>query len=106
MLVQAPNGQTIFLFPAWDLAQDASFSGLLVKGAVEVSASWSAAKKAVSGVAIVARKERKTPVVIETTGLGVSFTSVSCADGTKPVISTTGTEVSFVAPAGVRCAVE
>ena len=40
MLVQAPTASYILLFPSWDLSEDASFRDILVKGAVEVSASW------------------------------------------------------------------
>jgi hypothetical protein len=102
MLVQAPGGKFIALFPVWDrtqvrkrrfhvlcarrfllksdrlprqardkhketpnktafFSQDASFSNLLVKGAIEVSASWSATKQAASGITILARKVRKKP---------------------------------------------
>ena len=46
MLVQAPSGDFIALFPVHDKTEDASFRALLVKGAVEVSASWSAATQA------------------------------------------------------------
>ena len=64
MLVQAPDGEFIALFPVWDKSQDASFRSLLVKGAVEVSASWSAVTKAESGISLVARPEHVGAITI------------------------------------------
>ena len=52
MLVQAPGGDFIALFPVHDKTEDASFRTLLVKGAVEVSASWSAAAQAEHSVSL------------------------------------------------------
>jgi hypothetical protein len=40
MLVQAPSGRWIELFPVWPKSQPASFSNLLVKGGFEVSATY------------------------------------------------------------------
>eukprot|EP01051_Picozoa_sp_SAG22_P003089 SAG22_NODE_146_length_17566_cov_17.597847_5_plen_993_part_00 len=100
MLVQAPNGDYILLFPAWDRSQDASFTNLLVKGAVEVSASWSASKKQASGVSIVARKEHIGEVRIR--GLACTV-KIKCADGSAPQPTTAGDMTSFAAPPGVRC---
>ena len=64
MLVQAPDGEFIALFPVWDKSQNASFRSLLVKGAVEVSATWSALLKAEVGISFVTRAEHMGPVVV------------------------------------------
>ena len=64
MLVQAPDGEFIALFPVWDKSQDASFRALLVKGAVEVSATWSAVWKREAMVSFLARPEHVGPVVV------------------------------------------
>ena len=53
MLVQAPNGKHIVLFPFWPADEPASFRGLLAKGGFEVSASQSSAG-VVGGVSVVA----------------------------------------------------
>ena len=100
MLVQAPNGKYISLFPVWDRTQDASFENLLVKGAVEVSASWSAAKQETTGISILARKEHKGPVVIQ---LDCADVAVNCADGSSPMVRSTGDLITFDAPPGVEC---
>jgi hypothetical protein len=60
MLVQAPSGRWIELFPVWPKSQPASFSNLLAKGGFEVSASYTppaaaagdSSCSAVSGVSI------------------------------------------------------
>ena len=100
MLVQAPNGKFISLFPVWDRTQDASFENLLVKGAVEVSASWSAAKQEATGISILARKEHQGPVVLS---LDCADVAVNCADGSSPMVTSSGDLVSFSAPPGVEC---
>lgn len=100
MLVQSPTREYIVLFPAWDKTQDASFSNLLVKGAVEVSAAWVASTATVTGVSIVARHEHVGPVILE--GVHASATVV-CADGSKPAATSVGGRLGFVAPPGVRC---
>ena len=102
MLVQAPDGKFITLFPVWDRTQDASFANLLVKGAVEVSATWSAAKQQPTGITILARKEHRGPVVIE---LGSQHVAVTCADGSSPAVRSSGGKATFDAPAGTACKV-
>jgi hypothetical protein len=60
MLVQAPSGRWLELFPVWPKSQPASFSNLLAKGGFEVSASYTppaaaagdSSCSAVSGVSI------------------------------------------------------
>jgi hypothetical protein len=100
MLVQSPTREYIVLFPAWDKTQDASFSNLLVKGAVEVSAAWVASTATVTGVSIVARHEHVGPVVLEGVQAGAT---VACADGSRPAATSAGGRLSFAAPPGVRC---
>eukprot|EP01052_Picozoa_sp_SAG31_P018736 SAG31_NODE_1340_length_8709_cov_8.259117_5_plen_249_part_00 len=85
MLVQAPHGDFISLFPVWDKSQDASFRSLLVKGAVEVSATWSAAQKEELNVSVVARSEHVGPVVI-------LCTSSLCGTTPKPRFSAAKSE--------------
>ena len=101
MLVMAPNGEYISLFPAWDRAQDATFTNLLVKGAVQVSASWSASKKQAFGISIVARKAHIGEVRIK--GLDCHDLAVKCADGSTPQPKTEGDMTNFAAPPGIRC---
>lgn len=100
MLVQAPNGKYISLFPVWDRTQDASFDNLLVKGAVEVSASWSAAKQAATGITVLARKEHRGAVTIQ---LDCQDVLVTCADGSTPMVRSIGDKTTFSAPPGVEC---
>jgi hypothetical protein len=102
MLVQAPNGRYISLFPVWDRTQDASFENLLVKGAVEVSASWSAAKQEATEISIRARKEHKGLVALQ---LDCADVAVDCADGSSPMVRSSGDLVTFNAPPGVACKV-
>ena len=55
MLLQAPSGRWIEMFPAWPKSQPASFSNLLAKGAFEVSATYTPNASAcarVSGVSV------------------------------------------------------
>jgi hypothetical protein len=106
MLVQAPGGRYISLFPAWDRTQDASFTNLLTKGAVEVSASWSTARQEAYNISVRARLEHKGALRIA--GLDckepAATLAVKCADGSAPQPHTTvDGVVSFVAPASVRC---
>ena len=108
MLVQAPTASYILLFPSWDLSQDASFRDILVKGAVEVSASWSAARQAVHAVSVVARKEHRGAVVLRAARGMAAGTHVACADGSAPEVRVSsggrgGAELAFIAPPGVRC---
>lgn len=104
MLVQSPTRNYIVLFPAWDLSQDASFRDLLVKGAVEVSASWNAKAARVENVSIVAREGHRGPVVIKGMGRGGT---VACADGSEPRASVDDSgAMSFAAPSRVRCTIK
>lgn len=52
MLVQAPAGRYIHLFPVWPEEDPASFTSLRVKGAFLVSASWNNVSRSVSDVVI------------------------------------------------------
>ena len=106
MLVQAPTSTYIVLFPAWDLAEDAAFADLLVKGAVRVSASWSAKRQTVFGVSVVVSSEHRGLVVIrKQLGMGDNWKVVRCADGMRPAVHSTSELFSFAAPAGVRCTI-
>ena len=100
-MVRSPTREYIVLFPAWDKTQDAAFRDLLVKGAVEVSATWAAATATVRGVSIVARHEHVGAVILEGVPAGAA---VQCADGSKPAVNrSAGGRLAFFAPAGVRC---
>lgn len=48
MLVRAPGGRYIVLFPMWPTMQPASFTTLRTKGGYLVSASWDVATQTVS----------------------------------------------------------
>eukprot|EP01065_Artemidia_motanka_P032904 TRINITY_DN39886_c0_g1_i1.p1 TRINITY_DN39886_c0_g1~~TRINITY_DN39886_c0_g1_i1.p1 ORF type:complete len:762 (+),score=211.77 TRINITY_DN39886_c0_g1_i1:54-2339(+) len=52
MLVQAPDGKFIQLFPVWPKGHSASFKNLRTKGAFLVSASWDSAAATVSAVTV------------------------------------------------------
>ena len=55
MLVQAPGGRYIALFPVWPAAEPAAFSSLRTKGGFLVSATWNNATQAVDdGISITA----------------------------------------------------
>jgi hypothetical protein len=100
MLVQSPTREYIVLFPNWDKTQDASFSNLLVKGAVEVSATWVSSTSTTTGVSVVARHEHVGPVILD----GVrAHATVTCADGSTPTTTSVWGRLAFTAPRGVRC---
>lgn len=121
MLVQAPNSRFIVFFPVWDKSQDASFRGLLVKGAIEVSATWSAAAQSEHGISLIARKEHRGPVLVACTpglcsgrdGTDLAPTpkvKVDCVGvSSQPVLTVVPlpmvgkSALSFAAPAGVNC---
>lgn len=109
MLVQS-NGKFIMLFPAWDRTQDASFSSLLVKGAVEVSASWSAKDKAVGAVTVLARKEHAGDVVFKGLDILCSVCPVGCCcagqhiGNLRAVQGSAGADCPPATALGVKCA--
>ena len=52
MLLRAPGGEFIVLFPTWPAGEPASFVNLLAKGGWRVSAAWDPAASAPTGVTI------------------------------------------------------
>ena len=105
MLVQSYNGACIELFPVWDKSQDASFNALVVKGAVEVSASWLSASQAVSGVSVRALVAGTTVTFVNPWPTkAATAIRASCADGSTPAVALAGEGMfSFAAPVGVVC---
>ena len=75
-----------------------------------MSATWTAAKKEVSSVSVVARAAHKGPVVIQMIEGISAGVNVACADGSRPAIRVVeagggGDGVEFTAVPGVRCTI-
>ena len=104
MLLQAPNGRWIELFPVWPKSQPASFSNLLAKGAWEVSASFAPNAPAcvrVSGVSVVSMAGSR-PCVVKSPWPESCKVSVECG-GESAAVASSGGLFHFTAPAGAVC---
>ena len=106
MLVQAPNGDFIVLFPVWPADQPAGFTGLLAKGGFEVSASKSAAG-VVGHLSVVGLATRKCTIKTPWPTSPPSGTTVRCGSSGAAAVDWSADKVffSFSAPAGVNCTV-
>jgi hypothetical protein len=115
MLVGAEGGRTgpIRLFPFWPAAEPASFSQLLTKGGLLVSASWDNATQAVLSPVTVRAKfalrgAQSVTVRMADAWGGAAGVTASCGGADAPVSWSGAGAVrvlSFVAPVGVDCAV-
>jgi hypothetical protein len=103
MLVQAPNGRYITLFPMWPHTYDASFTRLLTKGAFEVSASWSAEHSQVSNVTVTSLTG--APCTLLSPWGSATSISVTCGGNAVKVTPNSTNFAEFSAPAGVACSV-
>lgn len=106
MLLRAPGGEFIVLFPAWPVGEPASFTNLLAKGGWRVSAQWTAPAKVAADVSITNGVEGSGSRTCRLANpwVGVATVKVSC--GGKAVrVSSEGELLAWSAPEGVACTV-
>jgi hypothetical protein len=114
MLLQAPNGKWIELFPVWPKSHPASFQSLLAKGGFEVSASYSPPEPealrgasdcgAVSKVSILSISGPRV-CVVKSPWPKSCRVSVQCGSASKPIEwSTNGERFSFTVSTS-RCTI-
>eukprot|EP01051_Picozoa_sp_SAG22_P007377 SAG22_NODE_517_length_9528_cov_3.821508_6_plen_491_part_00 len=110
MLVSAPGGKYIELFPMWPRGSDAAFRNLRVKGAFLVSANYSARSRSVTyltveGAAVDAAQQRECIVKSPWHTKRVSVSC--CGEGSKMEVAVTpGTGLfSFCTQRGCTCAI-
>lgn len=109
MLLQAPNGQYIHLFPTWPKNQSAAFSGFLTKGGFVVSAIYNGTKQQVeNNVEITAvytsGSDDTSPCSMIMPWKSQKNVAVVCG-GTKVKITWNADQLSFDAPIGKKCIV-
>ena len=109
MLVRAPGGEYIVLFPGWPTDEPASFVNLLTKGGWRVTAAWDTEKNA-TGVTITnaAAGSGTRTCRLESPWAAADAhggdVAVRC-DGGAVVVSREGTLLSWPAPEGAACTV-
>jgi len=105
MLLRAPAGEFIVLFPTWPESEPARFVNLLAKGGWRVSASWDGSAKEATGVTITSAVEgsgtRTCRLADPWAGEGVT---VHCG-GKATAVSHGGGLLTWEAPEGAACAV-
>jgi len=101
MLVQAPNGKYIELFPVWPVDQPATFSTLRTKGAFLVSAAY--INGVVQNVSITATVSGPC-TVLRPTSWGSKDVSVRCG-GTSVAVTWSDNLFTFTGSPGITCAV-
>ena len=104
MLVQAPGGRYISLFPVWPNDQPASFQSLRTKGGFLVSAAYDAQAKTVKeGIVIVATAPDCTSVVLQNPWIKVTLVVV--CDGTARKVAMHNGRASWAMRVGEKCVV-
>eukprot|EP01006_Ploeotia_vitrea_P008723 TRINITY_DN20866_c0_g1_i1.p1 TRINITY_DN20866_c0_g1~~TRINITY_DN20866_c0_g1_i1.p1 ORF type:complete len:633 (-),score=75.86 TRINITY_DN20866_c0_g1_i1:93-1928(-) len=104
MLLQAPNGKYIDLFPVWPRNASASFTTLLAKGGFAVSATYSGSSQQVGSPFEVTAVYHTSRCVVKNPWQGGDV-SVQCNHKDTPVRWSGRGWFSFVAPKGALCSV-
>ena len=106
MLLRAPGGEFIVLFPTWPVAEPASFTNLLAKGGWRVSAEWEVPAKAAAGVTITnaAKGSGSRTCRLANPWAGAEAVKVSCG-GKAASVASEGDLLAWSAPEGVACTV-
>ena len=104
-------GGVVSLFPFWPATEPCTFQGLLVKGGIEVSASYSNATGKIEspvGLRVSYTWEGAATGVVrlgDPWGGGAGSIGVACEDGSKPTVAWAGGVAVFNAPLAVQCSV-
>ena len=105
MLVHAPGGKFIVLFPAWPVAEPASFVNLLAKGGWRVSAGWDASARAAIDVTITNAVQGSGVRTCWLQNPWGSTSGVVTCGGKAVAVAREGELLSWPAPEGAACSV-